>query len=165
MSELAGKPIDHATGTVRQDEEGREIPDSTPLELPLGMKRPDTLAEQVQRLVRRQLSDYAALHGHESFEEAEDFDVDEDFDPSTPYEEEFDPILGKNLTPADFLDPERRDYLKEQYLQAERNAIRAQARQEAIDEAYKAAKKSGVKGREAPSVAPKGPKDPPAEPS
>lgn len=157
--------VDQETGEVRLDEEGREIPDPTPIELPLGMKRPETLAEQVQRLVRNQVSQYAALHGHETFEEAEDFDIEDDLDPSTPYELEFDPVLGKELTPADFQDPEKREYLREQYLLAERNAIRADARKEAIDEAYKAAKKSGVKGAGPPSDAPKPPPAAPAEQS
>lgn len=157
--------VDHETGEVRLDEEGREIPDPTPIELPLGMKRPETLAEQVQRLVRNQVSQYAAIHGHETFEEAEDFDIEDDLDPSTPYELEFDPVLGKELTPADFKDPEKREYLREQYLLAERNAIRAEARQEAINDAYKAAKKSGVKGAAPPSDASKPPKAAPAEQS
>lgn len=128
-------------GVIRQDENGREVPDPRPVEMPLGMKRPETLAEQVQRLVRRQVSEYAAMHGHETFEEADDLEIDEDFDPSTPYELEFDPVLGREITAADFQDAQRREYLREQYLAAERNAIRAETRQEAIDEAYKASRK------------------------
>lgn len=76
-----------------------EVPDPTPMAIPIGFKRPETLAEQVRRLVRsEQLSSYARSQGMESFEEAEDFDVDDDFDPRTPYELEFDPAVGKEIT-------------------------------------------------------------------
>lgn len=150
--------IDPVTGEFRLNERGEEIPDPTPIEVPAGMKRPETLAEQVQRLVRRQVSDYAALHGHETFEEADDLEMDDDFDPSTPYEVEFDPVLGRDLTAADFKDAQRREWLREQYLLAERNAIRAEERQEAINEAYKAARRKEV--RQATSPAP-----PPADAS
>lgn len=133
--------INPETGEILMDEYGREIPDPHPMEIPLGHKRPETLAEQVQRLVRHSVSAYAALHGHETFAESEDFDVEDDFDPSTPYEEEFDPVLGRDLTPAHFLNPETREALKNEYLAAERNAIRAEARQTAIDEAFKRSKR------------------------
>lgn len=137
--------IDPVTGEFRLNELGEEIPDPTPIEIPAGMKRPETLAEQVQRLVRRQVSDYAALHGHETFEEADDLEVDEDFDPFTPYETEFDPVLGRDITAADFKDAQKREWLREQYLLAERNAIRSEERQEAINEAYKAARRNAVR--------------------
>jgi len=82
---------------------GRERPDPKPLEIPSGMKRPETLAEQVQRLVRTQISEEAAAQGFETFEESEDFDVDDDIsDPSTPYEVVFDPVLGQEISPAEF---------------------------------------------------------------
>lgn len=149
--------ITDENGVIRQDEKGREVPDPTPVEIPLGMKRPETLAEQVQRLVRRQVSEYAAMHGHETFEEADDLEVDDDFDPSTPYELEFDPVLGREITAADFQDAQRREYLREAYLKAERNAIRAETQQEAINEAYKAARKP--KATSLPAI----PSEPPQE--
>lgn len=133
--------IDPATGEIRLDEKGREVPDQTPLEIPAGRKRPETLQEQVQRLVRHQVSAYAEMHGHESFADADDLEVDEDFDPSSPFELEFDPILGREITAADFQDAQRREWLRDEYLRAERNAIRAEHRQEALDEAYKASRK------------------------
>lgn len=145
--------ITHATGEVRQDEYGREIPDPNPVEVPLGMKRPETLAEQVQRLVRTSISAHAEMHGAESFEEADDFDIEEDFDPTTPYETQFDPVIGKDITPADFHDPEKRAYLREQYLLAERNAIRAEQTQDAINDAFQESKKKATQaGR--PAAAP-----------
>ena len=97
--------------------DGHEVPDPTPKALPVGFKRPETLAEQVQRLVRTSVSEHAAAHGMETFEEAEDFDT-EDEDPFTPYETHFDPILGKDLSPAEFRAAEAR--YRQRYLDAQR---------------------------------------------
>lgn len=84
------------------NKDGHEVPDPKPLAMPAGFKRPETLAEQVQRLVRTQMSALAAAEGRETFEESEDFDVEEDVLPNTPFEEVFDPVLGKGITPAEF---------------------------------------------------------------
>lgn len=133
--------INHNTGEVRLDEFGREIPDPTPVELPVGFKQQETIAQMVARLVRKDVSEYAARNDQETFDEADDFTLDEeDFDPHTPYEESFDPTLGRDITPADFKDPEKRIHLRNLYLEAEKNKMRAEARQEAIDEAYRLAK-------------------------
>lgn len=63
---------------MRFDEEGREVFERGPVEVPVGFRRPETLAEQVRRLVRNQFSMVAAVQGQETFEEANDFDVEED---------------------------------------------------------------------------------------
>lgn len=54
--------------------------------------RPPTLAEQVARLVRsHEMDRFAESQGMETFEEADDFEIDDDpFDPSSPYEKDFD---------------------------------------------------------------------------
>lgn len=84
------------------DEHGHEVPDPRPMRIPAGFKRPETLAEQVQRLVRTHVSRLAEAQGAETFEESEDFDVGDDEDPSTPYETHFDPLIGKDLSAAEF---------------------------------------------------------------
>ena len=84
------------------DKNGHELCDQTTMELPSGFKRPETLAEQVQRLVRTTVSREAHLAGAETFEESEDFDVGDETDPATPYEAHFDPILGKEITADEF---------------------------------------------------------------
>lgn len=60
------------------DAEGRELPDPTPLEVPAGQRRPETIQQMMQRLIRQDVSRAAQEHGAESFEEANDFDVDDD---------------------------------------------------------------------------------------
>lgn len=98
----------------RLDENGWELPDGTPVVIPSGFKRPETLAEQVQRIIRTEASRRAEEAGFESFEEADDFDVGEDdFDPDTPYEEVFDPVLQRAITPAEFA--ARADYYRKAY--------------------------------------------------
>lgn len=74
----------------RLDENGHETLDDTPVAIPVGWKKPLPLAEQVRRLVRTAISEKAAEHGFETFEESEDFDVDDDFDPHSPWEQDFD---------------------------------------------------------------------------
>lgn len=140
---------DPATGEqiMILDAEGREVPDPNPMEVPLGMKRPPTLAEQVQRLVGRQLSDYAAMHGQETFAESEDFDVDEDEEPWSPHEVQL--FNGIEATAADFQNPDRREAIKAAYLAAERTRAAAEDRMDQIDEAFRQAKKSGAGQRPA----------------
>jgi len=74
----------------------RETPDPTPVALATQLRRPPTLQEQIQRYVLA-ANALARQQGAESFEEADDFDVDE-MDPTTPYEMVFDPVLGKEVT-------------------------------------------------------------------
>lgn len=95
------------------DDFGQEIPSDEKLTLPSGFKRPETLAEQVARLVRsHELARAAAESGHETFEEADDFEVDDDFDPSTPFEPWFDPVLRREVTAAELMDPAFREHAK-----------------------------------------------------
>lgn len=88
-----------------QNEFGHEIPDPTPVAVPSGFKRPETLAEQVRRLVRSEQWRLRAEEvGVETFEESNDFDLPDDpIDPSTPFEPYFDPFLGSEVTPHDIL--------------------------------------------------------------
>ncbi|UOF77153.1 hypothetical protein [Microviridae sp.] len=55
------------------------FPDQTPVELPLGYEAPESLAEMIARMIRaedfRKMSDAA---GVESFEESDDFEMEED---------------------------------------------------------------------------------------
>lgn len=68
------------------NERGQEIPDPRPVSVPAGFQRPLSLQEEIKRFVRSELSRQAEDAGQESFEEADDFEVDEDPDPLSPYE-------------------------------------------------------------------------------
>lgn len=63
---------------AQYDVHGREVADQSRMELPSGWERPETLAEQIRRMVRTEFSRHAEAAGFESFEQADDFEVDED---------------------------------------------------------------------------------------
>lgn len=58
--------------------DGKEYLDPTPVAVPVGFGRPESLQETIRRLVRTEVSRGASQAGFESFEEANDFDVDDD---------------------------------------------------------------------------------------
>lgn len=71
----------------RHDLFGREFPDPTPMSPPVGYVKQDSLAEQIRRVVRSEkLAMEAEAAGYESFEEADDFDVEDDPLPMSAYE-------------------------------------------------------------------------------
>ena len=60
---------------MRYDHRNREIPDNTPVALPVGYNAPETLAETIQRMVKN--NEYLKhFDGAETEEEANDFEVD-----------------------------------------------------------------------------------------
>lgn len=76
--------------------EGFEITDPTPMQPPLGYKRSLSLSEQIAQQVRiaqLKILEDAALH--ESEEEADDFEVGEDYEPLSKYENDHMPTLAK----------------------------------------------------------------------
>lgn len=79
-----GKPL---------DELGRELPDPRPEAPPVGWFKQPTMVEHIRNLVRSELLRREAdAEDIDTFEEGDDFDVDDDQDdPRTPYEAVFDP--------------------------------------------------------------------------
>lgn len=55
----------------------REIPDKTPVAMPLGYERPEPLESMIARMIRVE-SVKAQKEGKETFEESDDFDCDDD---------------------------------------------------------------------------------------
>ena len=74
----------------KYNHKGEELPDPTPMELPVGFTRPPTIEELFARLVldpaaQRELAE----NGIETEEEANDFDVEDEMpDPTSPYQRE-----------------------------------------------------------------------------
>lgn len=87
--------MDLETGEVHTkqlDIYGREIGDPTPVAPPVGYKKQPTMVEHIRNMIRSErLAMETAAAGAETFEESEDFDIGDDFDPRTPYENDFDP--------------------------------------------------------------------------
>lgn len=72
-----------------------ELLDSTPIAIPLKFRghQGDNLRELVQSMVH-EVSNNMGKMGFETFEEAEDFQVDDDYDPKSPWEADFDPGIN-----------------------------------------------------------------------
>lgn len=79
---------------------GHEVLNPEPMALPAGVSKPETLAETIRRLVRNEISQQASAGGQETFEEADDFTIeDEDgFDPKSPWELDFDQEQYRDTT-------------------------------------------------------------------
>lgn len=87
---------DAETGEMIVNEKGQEVPDPTPMAPPVGYVKQQSLAEQIREMVRSEkLRLEVEAQGLETFEEADDFDIGDDYDPSSPYENEFDPPISE----------------------------------------------------------------------
>ncbi len=58
--------------------DGREHPDPTPIEIPLGFQAPPSLKEMVQEAVRTQFSAYAESQDLGTFEQEDDFEPEDE---------------------------------------------------------------------------------------
>lgn len=97
---------------MKYNEHGEEIPDPTPIRTTPKIRiTPNKLAEFQAML--RTASYLAKNEGFETLEESEDFDV-EDYDPTSPWELQFDPYAGKEITrqEAQFLERQRTEFTK-----------------------------------------------------
>lgn len=65
---------------------GREYLDTTPVEWPIGLSVPESLEQKIARMVRTGVSQFAQEQGAESFEEADDFDIGDEEEVSSPHE-------------------------------------------------------------------------------
>lgn len=124
-----------------------ETPDPTPIEVPSGFKVPETMQEMIQRLVKQEdFRKALEQEGAETFEEAEDFDIDDDmWDPQSPYEEVFDPTLGRGITHDEFI--RNREVYEERYKRAfdqlhASDALRARVKPQAPDPAEQSGPKA-----------------------
>lgn len=80
---------------ARFDEFGAQLPDDTPVEMPLHIRRLDKSlsVEDVRNMVRLELSNQAMSQGFESLKESDDFDVEDDepeFSSAFEMKEEFE---------------------------------------------------------------------------
>jgi len=88
------------------NEQGHEVLDDTPIAIPLRFSRPATRLDDMRRLLGI-ISRDAQQNGNETFEEADDFVIGDDYDPRSPWElsidqEVFTPepvATGSNVPP------------------------------------------------------------------
>jgi len=67
------------------DQNGHEVLDDTPVSIPLRWSRPPSRLDEIRAHLKI-ISREAEQHGSETFEEADDFDVGDDYDPRSPWE-------------------------------------------------------------------------------
>lgn len=73
--------------------DGKEYPDPVPMAPPIGYTAPPNIMDMIRSMVRsEELKRKLDAEGFETFEEADDFDIEDDpLDPLTPYEKIFYP--------------------------------------------------------------------------
>ena len=75
------------------DEMGRELPDPVPVAPPVGWHKQPSMFDQIREMVRGEhVRMWAEAQGAETFEEAQDFDVEDEMFPTSEYEGEFEPM-------------------------------------------------------------------------
>lgn len=82
------------------DATGREKPSNVPIAPPIGYVKQPTLVERMRQMIATEMSLRAQADGQETFEEADDFEVGDDYDPTSPYEETFEPPPEAAAPPA-----------------------------------------------------------------
>lgn len=90
------------------DAHGSEKLDSTPMQPPVGYNPQPSMFEVMRKMIQdhqRELQE----RGFETAEEADDFDVDDDYDPTSPYEHEFDPPADPSAIPSEVPPPASRE--------------------------------------------------------
>lgn len=81
------------------DDTGGEILSSVPMQPPVGFRREPSMFDIMRDMIARERMELENA-GFETPEEADDFDVDDDFDPSSPYEHNFDPPAPSEVPPV-----------------------------------------------------------------
>lgn len=69
------------------DENGQFYPDPTPVAPPIGYVQEPSMFDRVREMIQRDASMRAQAAGFESFEDADDFYIEDDIEPFSPYEE------------------------------------------------------------------------------
>lgn len=118
---------------------GQELPDPTPVALPIGFEKPEPLNSVIQRLVRTEVSQAADQKGMETFEEANNFNTGED-DPEPLTAAERAAELGEHLQidKDEILEAEKSIKVQMAELEKKRREAR-EARERRDDEAALAA--------------------------
>lgn len=74
-------------------EDGSEKVSSKPAVAKVPTRQPLTIQQQVRQIVDQHIAAAAQEQGFETPEEADDFEIGEDYDPESPYEYNFDPSI------------------------------------------------------------------------
>lgn len=79
-----GKPL---------NKDGSEIPNPIPMDPPIGYKKQPTMFEVMRNMIREEkIKNALEAEGYETPEESDDFDVGDEYEPTSPYEHDFDHV-------------------------------------------------------------------------
>lgn len=110
-----------------RDSEGRELPDPVPLAPPVGWHANPSMFETMRQMIRSEaVRAYAEAQGDESFEEAQDFDVEDEEFPQSPHEGDFDPLED--------LQARRQANFRSRFIEEEENASYQEWRSKVLEE-------------------------------
>lgn len=82
---------------------GKEYPDPTPVSVPVRFKQSPSHYDEIKHMIRVAMSEHASSRDMETFEEANDFDLDYDDEPEFVSAYEFEELLpenGEDLEPS-----------------------------------------------------------------
>lgn len=109
----------------RHNDAGEEMLDPVPMQPPLGYKRTPTLSEQIAQQVRRMklelLQDDSVS---ETDEEADDFEVGDDFEPISPHENDHIPSIKQLKAKAKEINDQIAEANRRAAIAAHENALR-----------------------------------------
>lgn len=91
---ISQETVEYAYTRDGRKEIGKEYPDPRPMELPFGHEPHEPVWEMIRRMVLEHAKQAAEKEEGEEFdteEEANDFDVGDDYDPASPWEEHHEP--------------------------------------------------------------------------
>lgn len=117
---------------IRHNEKGEEILDDFQPQPPLGYHKPESLWDQIARAVRYQKLEDAQLH--ETDEEADDFDVEDEFFPMSAHENDGMPTIKELKKQAKEINEKIQKRIREKTIK-EHEAKKAAAKPESRPEA------------------------------
>lgn len=91
---ISPETVEYAYTRDGRKEIGKEYPNPVPLELPLGQQPYEDIWVTMKRMVLDHARQQLAMEQDDDLEtedEANDFEVGDDFDPASPWEESFEP--------------------------------------------------------------------------
>lgn len=93
---------DYVMNEAHLDENGHEVVSSTPMSPPLGWTKQPTMVDHIRNLVKSEMLRQATeATGNETFDEADDFNIDDDpIDHTVPMERIFEPESAPDPLPA-----------------------------------------------------------------
>lgn len=95
MKKIKGLEVEaqsYKSNIGRLDDRGRELLDGRPMEPPVGFSPQPSLVDRIRKMVQdATLQRELDKAGAETFDEANDFDVGDDLDPSSPWEQYYEP--------------------------------------------------------------------------